>query len=89
MLKPTEALTIPEVCAETRIGRTKIYDAINERLLVARKVGRKTLVLRDDLRQFLNALPSATELDGRRAGMPRQKAKRTKLARAAEGQGRQ
>ena len=39
-----EALTIPEACAASRIGRTKIYQAIKEGRLVARKLG-KTLIL--------------------------------------------
>ena len=59
MFKPTEALTIPETCEETRIGRTKIYEEINAGRLVARKFGKKTLILRSDLRDFLNALPSS------------------------------
>jgi excisionase family DNA binding protein len=60
MNDPTEALTISEACAASRIGRTRIYDAINEGRLVARKLGRKTLILRSDLLQFLEALPSMT-----------------------------
>ena len=60
MTDDVEALTIPEACAASRIGRTNIYRAINEGRLVARKLGKKTLILRSDLRQFLAALPSAT-----------------------------
>ncbi len=71
MTGPSEALTIPETCEETRLGRTKIYEAIREGLLIARKFGRKTLILRSDLRQFLNALPSATDRDVRTGGVVR------------------
>jgi excisionase family DNA binding protein len=52
-----EALTIPEACAVSRIGRTKIYQAINEGRLVARKLGKKTLILPGDLRDYLSSLP--------------------------------
>ena len=52
-----EALTIPEACAASRIGRTKIYQAIKEGRLVARKLGKKTLILPSDLRDYLSSLP--------------------------------
>jgi excisionase family DNA binding protein len=70
MNDPTEALTIPETCAESRIGRTKIYEAINEGLLPAKKLGRKTIILRSDLRQFLAALPNIREPPSIRDGPP-------------------
>jgi excisionase family DNA binding protein len=54
-----EALSIDEVCAAIGIGRTKVYEAIATRALKARKVGKRTLILRDDLRQFLASLPPA------------------------------
>ncbi|ANW06198.1 hypothetical protein LMTR13_37460 [Bradyrhizobium icense] len=52
-----EALSIAEACAVAGIGRTKIYQAINDGNLKARKFGKRTLVLRDDLREFLASLP--------------------------------
>lgn len=54
-----EGLSISEACAFAGLGRTKIYQAINEGTLKARKCGKRTLVLREDLRQFLAALPGA------------------------------
>lgn len=54
-----EGLTIAEACAVCGIGRTKIYQAINDGSLKARKCGKRTLVLRGDLRDFLASLPSA------------------------------
>jgi excisionase family DNA binding protein len=54
-----EALSIPQACAMAGIGRTKIYEAIAEGSLKARKCGKRTLVLRDDLREFLASLPCA------------------------------
>jgi excisionase family DNA binding protein len=54
-----ESLSIVEASAVCGLGRTKIYQAINEGRLRARKYGKRTLILRDDLRRFLAALPSA------------------------------
>jgi excisionase family DNA binding protein len=52
-----EALSISEVCTAVGVGRTKIYEAIANRDLKARKIGNRTLILKDDLRQFLESLP--------------------------------
>ena len=54
-----EGLSISEACAMAGIGRTKIYQAIADGNLKARKCGKRTLVLRDDLRDFLVSLPGA------------------------------
>jgi len=54
-----EGLSISEACAVAGIGRTKIYQAISDGNLKARKLGKRTLVLRQDLRDFLAALPDA------------------------------
>jgi excisionase family DNA binding protein len=54
-----EGLSISEACAMAGIGRTKVYEAIATGSLKARKCGKRTLILRDDLRQFLASLPSA------------------------------
>jgi excisionase family DNA binding protein len=64
MNKPTldvtrEAFSIPEVCAVAAIGRTKIYQAIADGSLKARKCGKRTIVLRNELRDFLTSLPGA------------------------------
>ena len=56
------AYGITEASIEANIGRDGIYAAIKEDLLVARKFGRRTLILHDDLRAFLQALPRL-ELD--------------------------
>jgi excisionase family DNA binding protein len=53
-----EGLSVSQACAVAGIGRTKIYEAIADGLLVVRKYGKRTIVLRDDLRNFLNALPT-------------------------------
>lgn len=48
--------TIPEVTGGA-VTRTAAYQAIREGRLVARKSGRRTIVLADDLRAFLETLP--------------------------------
>jgi excisionase family DNA binding protein len=52
------AYTIAEVCIVGRTGRTSIYDAINKGELQARKRGRRTLILADELRRWLESLPA-------------------------------
>jgi Helix-turn-helix domain len=51
------AHSIPEVCVHTGLGRDSVYAAIRTGKLIARKYGRRTVVLDDDLHGFLNALP--------------------------------
>jgi excisionase family DNA binding protein len=51
------ALTILEACAFSGIGKTKLYEAINSGTLKARKAGKRTLILSDDLREYLSSLP--------------------------------
>ena len=53
------AYSINEVCASTNLGRDAVYRAISAGQLVARKLGRRTLITHDDLRQFLAGLPRA------------------------------
>jgi len=55
------ALGIHEVCRLTGLGRTSICHAISVGDLVARKFGRRTVVLAADLDAFLNRLPAARE----------------------------
>jgi excisionase family DNA binding protein len=54
-----EGLSIAEACAMAGIGRTKLYEAIADGRLQARKVGKRTIILRNDLRAFLESLPTA------------------------------
>lgn len=48
--------TIDEVSKIITLGRTKIYENINAGTLKARKLGRKTIILKEDLEQFLTNL---------------------------------
>jgi len=54
------AHNISEVCALARASRTTVYDAIKRGELIARKRGRRTVVLTGDLRQWLESLPAVT-----------------------------
>jgi excisionase family DNA binding protein len=52
------AYSIDEVAVQANIGRDKIYAAIRDGQLEAKKAGRRTLVMADALRRYLDALPS-------------------------------
>ena len=52
-----EGLTLGEASIVSGIGRTKLYEAIARRQLIARKYGNRTIVLRDELMRFLGSLP--------------------------------
>jgi excisionase family DNA binding protein len=52
------AFRISEVCDRTGLGRTSIYAAIKSGSLKARKCGRTTIVLADDLQAWLMMLPA-------------------------------
>jgi excisionase family DNA binding protein len=45
--------SIAEVVAATGIGRTKVYEAIRDRDLPIVKIGKRSLVLDEDLRAWL------------------------------------
>jgi excisionase family DNA binding protein len=61
------AYTIDDVVKYTRVGRTKVFEAIREGKLRAVKNGKRTLVLSDDLYQWLGSL-SAIEPRSERTG---------------------
>jgi len=53
-----EALSVEQACAITGLGKTKIYELVGSRALKTRRLGRRRLVLRRDLQEFLEKLPS-------------------------------
>jgi hypothetical protein len=56
-LSAPRAYRIPDVCRATSFGRTSIYAAIKSGALIARRYGRCTVVLAQDLEAFLRNLP--------------------------------
>ncbi|WP_375143982.1 helix-turn-helix domain-containing protein [Bradyrhizobium sp. Ash2021] len=60
------AYSVPEACLIACAGRTAIYEAIRSGALRAVKRGRRTLVLDDDLRRWVQSLPSITAQPARR-----------------------
>ncbi len=51
------ALTIEEAAAAGPVGRTKIYAAIGDGSLPARKAGRRTFILATDYQAWLESQP--------------------------------
>jgi hypothetical protein len=51
------AHTVENAARAATCGRTSIYEVINSRALTARKIGRRTIILDEDLRRWLAALP--------------------------------
>ena len=52
-----EGFSVAEACVVAGIGRTKIYESIESGRLKARKIGKRTIILRSDLQEFLQSLP--------------------------------
>lgn len=65
------ALSLNEVCGLTGIGMTKIRQAINAELLPARRLGKKIMVRRPDVDDFLRKLPPGLGKKNVSKGAPR------------------
>lgn len=53
------ALTITEAAKASGIGRTTLYELIGAKKLDARKVGARTLIIGESLRNYIANLPTA------------------------------
>jgi excisionase family DNA binding protein len=51
------ALSPRDAATAANIGPTKLYAEIKSGRLKARKIGRRTIILRDDLLAYLHSLP--------------------------------
>ena len=50
-------LGVTDAARAAGVGRTAIYEALKSGTLVARKLGRRTIILVDDLNAWLTSLP--------------------------------
>ena len=51
------SFSIPEFSQATSIGRSKIYEEIKAGKLIARKIGKRSLITLDDGQEYLASLP--------------------------------
>lgn len=51
------ALTVNEALERAPFGKNSLYLAINSGALPARKFGRRTIILEEDLENYIRALP--------------------------------
>ena len=54
-----ESFSPDEIAQRNGLGRTTVFAEIKARRLVARKVGKRTVIRRDDERAWLESLPTA------------------------------
>lgn len=52
------AYSVDELAVLAGCGRDKLYEAIRDKKLVAKKLGRRTLICRGDADRFLDSLPA-------------------------------
>lgn len=55
-LPPPICYTVDQVCKATGIGKTKLYEMLDTGTLPAKKLGKRTFILKSDLLKFLSDL---------------------------------
>ena len=83
--KKSLALSLKDCTDETGIGLNALYDAIRKDLLKARKIGRRTIVLRADLEAYLSALPPLDLNEGKHTPACRNRNPVGRRKRVSEG----
>ncbi|MAQ70726.1 MAG: hypothetical protein CL565_00885 [Alphaproteobacteria bacterium] len=64
-MKNKLSLTLDEACTAISCGKTKIYEFLDTGKLPAKKLGRRTIILKSDLEKFLSTLDAyKAELGG-------------------------
>ena len=61
------AYAIDDVPLATGATRTKVYTAVREKELTARKIGRSTIIEVDELKRWLRTLPTRGRVPGSEA----------------------
>jgi len=56
------AYSVDEAAKNTDLGRSKLFEEIKAGNLRAKKVGRRTIVLAEDLRKYLRNLPEQRDV---------------------------
>ena len=82
------AYSIVEACEIARTGRTALYEAIRSGQLAARKRGRRTLILAEDLRSWVEGLPVLQVQASCQCTAPRHVARRRSASRLTARLGR-
>lgn len=54
------AVSVPEAVEMTGIGRSSLYMLFKEKKLTPRKSGKRTLILIEDLKRYVENLPTAS-----------------------------
>jgi excisionase family DNA binding protein len=54
------SVTVPEAVQLTGIGRSSLYKLFSEGKITPRKSGKRTLVLVEDLKRYVENLPAAS-----------------------------
>jgi hypothetical protein len=61
MQKMTLSLNVRQAVEASGLTRSHIYEAMKKGDLTARKAGRRTIILAEDLRRYIENLPTSTK----------------------------